>query len=80
MLCNSCANELNRQCYCKRTVYQMVEQQGGRIIYEPGLKQCGAYRYAPPEEKEALRREAEWYQRLKAVDFNVDELLRKKEA
>lgn len=61
MLCDSCANELNRQCYGNRTVYQQIEQTGGHAIDAATRESCPRYRYAEPEEKEALRREAAWY-------------------
>ncbi len=61
MLCDSCANELNRQCYCNRTVYQQIEQTGGHAIDAAKREHCSRYRYATQEEKESLRREADWF-------------------
>lgn len=70
MLCDSCQNELNGQCYCNRTAYQQVEQKGGHVIDAAKREYCPRYRYATPEEKEGMRKEAEWYRR--AVDFEKE--------
>ena len=63
MLCESCQNELNGQCYCGRTVYQQIEQTGGHAVDMAKRTNCSRYRYAEPEEKERMRREAEGHQK-----------------
>ncbi len=72
-LCEYCQNELNGACYAIRTVYQQIEQKGGRKLYRD-VHVCHMYDRTTAEHKRHMEREAEWYQRLKAVDFNVDRL------
>ena len=75
MTCEGCANELNGTCYCDRTVYQQIQQTGGHRIARMQKDYCPRYRQATPEEKERIRRQAEWWQKGEAAEWDVDEMI-----